>query len=238
MTKPVAPADPVASLRVARRGDRRIPAGGNAMTGNTETVLTIGHANHAPEVFSGLLARHRVTAVADVRSVPYSRRHPQFNREALARTLGMAGVRYVCLGRELGGRPDDRSCYEDGRVRYDRLARTPRFRDGLERVLRGAAAYRIALMCAEREPLHCHRTLLVGQELDMRGVDVAHVLPDATLESHARAMDRLLAEFGLDADEDLFLPHRRRDERVREAIARRTGHAGRSAERVDAPPER
>ena len=194
---------------------------------NTGTILTIGHSNHTREFFLELLTRHRVTALADVRSAPYSRFNPQFRRERLSETLETSGIRYVYLGDALGGRSDDRSCYERGRVRYDRLARTPLFRDGLQRVVRGAEEYRVALMCAEKEPLHCHRTLLVGHELDRRGVDVAHILPDGRLEPHAGAMTRLLAELGLENDEDLFLGHRSRDARIVEAIAvqaRRVGH--------------
>lgn len=156
------------------------------------TVLTIGHSTHALEVFTGLLRRHRVSAVADVRSAPYSRFNPQFNRELLIEALEVEGIRYVFLGRELGGRSDDPACYEDGRIRYDRVAATESFRSGLDRVVDGAARYRIALMCAEKEPLECHRTLLVARALDEQGVDVAHIHADGGLEPHQSAMDRLL----------------------------------------------
>ena len=193
------------------------------MSGEDATVLTIGHSNHPLEAFMGLLVRHRVTALGDVRSAPYSRFNPHFNRELLAAALKAKGIGYVYLGRELGGRSDDRSCYEDGRIRYDRLARTDRFREGLERVVRGAAEHRVALMCAEKEPLDCHRTLLVARALDERGMKVVHILCDGRLEPHAEAMDRLLAGFSLEPNSDLF-----RDELIAEAIARqaeRVGHA-------------
>ncbi|MXX89040.1 MAG: DUF488 domain-containing protein [Boseongicola sp. SB0677_bin_26] len=192
-----------------------------------ETILTVGHSNHDLEFFVGLLDAHCVTALVDVRSSPYSRFNSQFNRERLAESLKGSGISYVYLGRELGGRSDDRSHYERGRIRYDRLSNTARFRDGLERIVRGAEDYRIALMCAEKEPLDCHRTLLVGHELDRLGVDVAHILPDKPLEPHADAMDRLLAKFGLD-DYDLINRDEPRMERVRRAIdlqAKNVGHA-------------
>ena len=156
------------------------------------TVLTIGHSTHALEAFIALLQRHHVTAVADVRAAPYSRFNPQFNRQPLAAALGERGIEYVFLGRELGGRSGDPSCYENGRIRYARLARTERFGNGIDRVMRGTRRYRIALMCAEKEPLDCHRTLLVARALDERGVDVAHILAGGTLEPHTEAMDRLL----------------------------------------------
>ena len=155
-------------------------------------VLTIGHSTHALEAFLKLLHQHEVTAVADVRSAPYSRFNPQFNRESFAEALDVEGVRYVYLGNELGGRSDDPTCYEDGRIRYDRLAATESFSSGLDRVVDGAARYRIALMCAEKEPLDCHRTLLVARALDEQGVDVAHIHADGGLEPHQAAMDRLL----------------------------------------------
>ena len=201
------------------------------MAGNVETILTIGHSNHELEFFVGLLDAHRVTALADVRSTPFSRHNPQFNRERLADTLKASGIKYVYLGRELGGRSNDLSCYERGRTRYDRLARTSRFRNGLDRIVRGAEDYRIALMCAEREPLDCHRTLLVGHELDRLGIDVAHILPGKPLESHADAMDRLLAKFGLD-EYDLISRGEPRDERIRKAIERQAEVVGHAAENV------
>lgn len=203
------------------------------------TVLTIGHSNHTLEVFLALLARHRVSVLADVRSAPDSRFNPHFNREPLAAALETAGLGYVYLGRELGGRSDDRSCYENGRIRYDRLARTARFRAGLERVAQGAPGRRLALMCAEREPLRCHRTLLVGRALDDHGVDVAHILPDGGLESHRSAMDRLLAAFDLAPDGDLFRRQQPRDELVAEAIARQAARVGHRAEgRIDSVREK
>lgn len=202
---------------------------------NTDTVLTIGHSNHTPAFFLDLLTRHRVTALADVRSAPYSRFNPHFNREQLTETLKASDIKYVYLGDQLGGRSDDQTCYEQGRIRYDRLAHTPLFRDGLQRVVRGAREHRIALMCAEKEPLHCHRALLIGHELDQRGIGVAHILPDGQLEPHSSAMTRLLAEFNLENDEDLFYQHRPHSELIAEAIAIQTERVGHVSEHsVDA----
>jgi uncharacterized protein (DUF488 family) len=173
------------------------------MTIATHAVLTIGHSHHPVEAFIALLLQHGVTALADVRSAPYSRFAPQFNREALARSLKTSGIKYVFLGRELGARSDDRSCYEHGRVQYARLARTDGFRSGLTRVIRGANDYHVALMCAEKEPLECHRALLVARALDELGIPVEHILPDGRRESHAEAMLRLLKVARLPS-EDLF----------------------------------
>jgi len=180
-----------------------------------DPVFTIGHSTQPIEAFVDLLRKHSITAVADVRSAPYSRFNPQFNREALARVLAAHQIRYVFLGRELGARSDDPSCYIGGRVQYERLARTQEFHEGLERVVTGAKEHRIALMCAEKEPLDCHRTLLVARALTERGVAVHHILSDGRAEAHEDTMTRLLDLLGLPRQE-LF---RGRDQLLEEALA-------------------
>ncbi len=185
------------------------------MTTQQHRVLTIGHSTHTLEAFVALLKLHDVTALADVRSAPFSRFNPQFNKDALEIGLKAHGIKYVFLGRELGGRSDDRSCYENGRVKYGRLARTKLFRSGLERVMHGAQEHSIALMCAEKEPLDCHRTLLVARALDELGVPVDHILADGRLESQGDAMVRLLDVVGLPR-EDLL---QSRQELITQALA-------------------
>ena len=186
------------------------------MSEQTSLVFTIGHSTHSLEAFLALLQKHGVTAIADVRSAPFSRFNPQFNKDALERSLKAAGIKYVFLGRELGARSDDPSCYENGRVQYGRLAQSALFRSGIERVIRGAQEQRIALMCAEKEPLECHRTLLVARALDQQGIAVAHILSDGRLETHRDAMERLLDVTGLPR-EDLF---RSREDLLAQALAR------------------
>lgn len=186
------------------------------MTSERATIFTIGHSTHSLESFVNLLRSHGVTAIADVRSSPFSRINPQYNRESLADGLRAIGVEYVFLGRELGARPNDPSCYLNGRVQYSRVAQAPWFRQGLERLARGLRRHRVALMCAEREPLECHRTVLVARALHDRGMSVEHILGDGTLESHTDAMERLLELTGLSHD-DLF---RSKEELITVALAR------------------
>jgi uncharacterized protein (DUF488 family) len=186
------------------------------MTSNAATVLTIGHSTHSAEAFLALLRVHDVEAVADVRSSPFSRYNPQFNRVPLEQLLKANGIHYVFLGKELGARSDDRSCYDHGRVQYSRLAQTALFQSGIDRVLQGAAKYRVALMCAEKEPLECHRTLLVAKELAVRGQRVLHIHADGHLETHEAAMERLLKMTGV-PDEDMFLS---KEELLAKALAR------------------
>jgi uncharacterized protein (DUF488 family) len=178
-------------------------------------VFTIGHSNHSFERFRQLLRLHKTAAVADVRSAPYSRSHPDFNLEFLKTKLGESGVAYVFLGRELGARPEGAQFYRQGRVQYRVLAQSPLFRGGLDRVLKGAQTQRLALLCAEKEPLECHRTLLVSRELVALGASVVHIHADGTLETYSDAMKRLIKILGL-PEEDLF---RKKEEMVADACA-------------------
>jgi uncharacterized protein (DUF488 family) len=180
-------------------------------------VYTIGHSSHSVERLVKLLTAHMITAVADVRSRPYSRFNPQFNRESLRVELKTADIAYVFLGRELGARADDRGCYIDGQVQYDLLARTALFQQGLARIAQGIADNRIALMCAEKDPLTCHRAILVCRHLAVRGITAQHILDCGRLESHEDAVTRLLAELDI-PERDLF---RTRDELIIEAYSRR-----------------
>ena len=182
-------------------------------------VLTVGHSNHPLDAFVALLQRHGVTALADVRSAPYSRFNPHFNRKRLDSALHAHGIAYRFLGRAFGGRPEDPACYEEGQVRYDRLAQTPLYREGLERVVEGTTDKRLALMCAEKEPLDCHRTLLVGRSLVERGIAVAHILADGALEPHDHTMDRLLDSLTLPKGD--LLPSRQ--QLIEEALTVRAG---------------
>jgi uncharacterized protein (DUF488 family) len=167
-------------------------------------IYTIGHSNHPLERFLGLLQPHGITAVADVRSTPYSRFNPQFRREKLQAALATVGIQYVFLGQELGARSQNPACYDsEGRVSYAKLARTELFRKGIARLRTGLADHRISLLCAEREPLECHRTILVARELVREGVEVTHILGDGSLESHEHALQRLTASLKLGAA-DLF----------------------------------
>jgi uncharacterized protein (DUF488 family) len=173
------------------------------MGGETIEVLTIGHSSHSQERFIALLRDAGVTAIADVRTAPYSRRHPQFNREALRAALQAEGIAYVYLGQELGGRPSAPEFYSAGIADYEKMAQAPAFAAGLDRVIEGAGRYRVALMCSEREPLHCHRCLLVSRALAQRGVRVSHILDDGALASQAEIEERLLAIASRDSA-DLF----------------------------------
>jgi uncharacterized protein (DUF488 family) len=146
--------------------------------------LTIGHSNHTVEFFLGLLKAHAVQVVVDARSQPYSRYASQFDLEALKTALQEVGIRYLYLGRELGGRPDGAEYYdEEGHVLYDRVAATGQFREGISRLERGIREHNVALLCAEENPAACHRRLLVGRVLLERGIRVAHIRGDGRIQT-------------------------------------------------------
>jgi len=170
------------------------------------TLFTIGHSNHEIGTLVELMRRHGVQAVADVRSQPYSGRFPQFNQPVLKLALRASGMRYVFLGQELGARREEACCYVEGQARYDLVAKTDAFAEGLERVLKGLKKHRIALLCAERDPLTCHRAILVCRHLRGKGFPIKHILADGSLESHEAAEQRLLGMQGK-TQPSLFATH-------------------------------
>jgi len=147
-------------------------------------VLTIGHSNHTTEHFLVLLKSHGIQVVVDTRSQPYSKYSMQFDQKELKQTLSRAGIRYLYLGRELGGRPEGEEFYdEDGHVLYDRVAETCQFQEGLSRLERGIREYQVAMLCAEENPAACHRRLLVGRVLLDRGIQVEHMRGDGRIQT-------------------------------------------------------
>lgn len=160
-----------------------------------ETLYTIGHSNYTFEQFLELVRGHDIEVIADVRSAPYSRWVPHFNKRELERALEENGVRYVYLGRELGGRPDNPEFLDDeGHALYYKMAQTPEFHSGIERLREGIKQHRVAVMCAEEDPTVCHRTLLVGRVLRREyGVTVRHIRGDGRVtESEAQPEQRSL----------------------------------------------
>lgn len=172
----------------------------------TEAIYTVGHSTHTIDKLIELLKSQSITAVCDVRSRPYSRMNPQFNRESLKQALRAADIKYVFLGKELGARSEDRSCYRNGQVQYDLLAQTEQFKQGIERVKEGSRSYRVALLCAEKEPLECHRTILVARKLFDEGLPIKHILGDGRLEEHEQTLERLIAKLKI-PEGDMFRSH-------------------------------
>jgi len=166
-------------------------------TDKTGAVFTIGHSNQEAGEFLSLLISHGVQTLCDVRSRPGSFRFPQFNREPLEALLASAALRYEFSGEALGGRPaDPRAYYSDGRVDYAARRKSPEFTAGIDRLVELSRATSIVLMCAEEDPLQCHRFLMICPELLARGVVPVHIRRGGILESHLDAEDRLLELHG------------------------------------------
>ena len=194
------------------------------MTEMSKCVFTIGYSGYHQDLlrFVADLKNHGIDVVADVRTSPYSKYAAEFNRDELGVFLQANGIKYVFMGRELGARPTDRGCYVNGAVEYDVILASAAFCSGLDRIEDGMRkGYVIALMCAEKDPIDCHRNILVAHALAARGVQVRHLVQlapgeGAVAEDSADAEARLLEECDMDqlAQGDLFMSNA---ERVEEA---------------------
>ncbi len=160
-------------------------------------ILTVGYGNRDIEAFVALLRRYGVEVVCDVRSTPYSARYESFNRETLRALLRDSRIKYLYLGELLGARPSDPDLYVAGRASYEAMERSSIYRQGIERLETGMDSYRIAVMCAEKDPLDCHRAVLIGRMLVRDGLSVQHIGSDGELESHVTLERRMLNRYGL-----------------------------------------
>lgn len=167
-------------------------------------ILTVGHSTLSYERFLALVRSAGVTAIADVRSTPYSRRYPHFNRVSLKTELRHDGISYVFLGDELGGRPRNPELFCDGVADYEKMSLLPGYREGINRVVSGSERHRIALMCSEGNPAECHRCLLVGRSLREQGSRVIHIMQNAKFKSQLEIEEDLLTQASL-KDDDMFL---------------------------------
>ena len=166
-------------------------------------IFTVGHSNRTIEEFIELLVQHQISAIADVRSQPYSRFTPHFNREDIKASLKERQIDYVFMGEELGARRNESCCYVDKQAKYELIKETPAFKSGLERIQKGANTHKIAMMCSEKDPITCHRTILISKCLkDV--FDVEHIVSSDVVETHGEAEQRLLRELGM-SNNDLFL---------------------------------
>jgi uncharacterized protein (DUF488 family) len=186
--------------------------------GELPELFTVGHSNHPLDTFLELLDQHAITAIADVRSQPFSRYTPQYNRDDLERVLKRRGLSYVFLGEELGARRSEPECYRGGKVSFERAAKSELFQRGVERLRRGTDRHRIALMCAEKDPLDCHRSILLARNIKSRFL-IRHILETGQLELQEQLEQRLLIAHKL-AGQELF---RTEEERIDDAYASQAG---------------
>lgn len=172
-------------------------------------LFTIGYSPHIPNSFLCILKKYKITAVADVRSSPYSQFKPEFNKDQLTEFLKKNGIAYVFLGDVCGARVEDHSCYVNGKVDYALVAENQKFKEGLKRIINGMEKFRIALMCAEKDPITCHRTILICRNLTSRGINIKHILSNGRIEDHKDSEQRLLKLFMLNHP-DMFRSEQQR----------------------------
>jgi uncharacterized protein (DUF488 family) len=184
-------------------------------------LFTIGYSDLKVSGFLSLLKTNMIETVADVRSSPYSRFYPEFNYKGLKQILRAQGIKYAFLGKELGARRSEAECYIDGKVSYDLVFRTEAFRSGVQRLISGASKMRVALLCAEKDPLDCHRTILICRYLKDTIGQINHILNDGRIETHYESERRLLKKLSLDnlelfkSDKDVLEDaYRRQAERI------------------------
>ncbi len=199
-------------------------------------LYTIGHSNHTVEDFIGLLNRYVVNCIADVRSAPYSHHSPQFNRESLALVLQNANIEYMYLGKELGARRVDGYSYDTDRVSFEHIAETEEFKDGLRRLIAATSKHRVALMCAEKEPLECHRTILVCRHLKGDDLCIKHILEDGGIEDHLDAERRLLRT--LKIEPTLFETAKTEADLIEQAYDQQAQRISHHSEQIRKPYER
>jgi uncharacterized protein (DUF488 family) len=160
-------------------------------------IYTIGHSNHEPEAFAGLLQHFSINCLVDVRSVPASGRFPQFNKAALSEFLKSKNIQYLHFGREFGARHTEPELLdEEGKVDFEKVRQTEDFNNGVERLRAGLEkGYVIALMCSEAEPFDCHRFSMISGFLEKSGYEVKHILRDKTLKSNVQLENQLLKKY-------------------------------------------
>ena len=169
---------------------------------HSKTIFTVGYAGHDRDSLLALLRTHGITAVADIRTFKRSSYWTAFDADSFGPFLRAQGIAYVFMGDVMGGKPQRPELYPDGQLSYDLMAQLPEFQDGIARLIKGAEKYRICLMCAEKDPLDCHRTLLIAPPLKAAGFDLCHLVA-GQVEHQSETEQRMITQNGGDVP-DLF----------------------------------
>jgi uncharacterized protein (DUF488 family) len=185
-------------------------------------VYTIGYASFSIKEFIDTLRKYDIAALVDVRSAPYSRYKPEFTKDSLSKALSDRNIKYIFLGKHVGAGVEDPGCYVNGKLRYGLLKESDNFRTGIDRILNGMRDYRIALMCAEKDPVNCHRMFLVCRALRTYPIEIFHILEDGSLEEQSDTEKRLLRLHDLDQP-DIFRSERERVEEVYDMMCEGVG---------------
>jgi uncharacterized protein (DUF488 family) len=163
------------------------------------TIFTIGHSNHDIADFINLLLANKIELVIDVRSAPYSKIYPHFNKKSLEVSLTKNSIEYLFLGDSVGGRSNNLNDYSKGRVMYKRIAQKEDYISSINLIISLSSEHKTVLMCSEKDPLECHRTLLISRTIEKLRVKILHIHRDGKIESQGEAIQRLLAIWKLDS---------------------------------------
>ncbi|HEY9677773.1 MAG TPA: DUF488 domain-containing protein [Drouetiella sp.] len=156
----------------------------------SQRVYTVGHSNVPIEKFIALLNQHEINVIVDVRSHPFSKYATHFNYDEIQGALKAASIKYLYLGKELGGMPKNPEFYDsEGNLVYSRVAATDAFQTGIARVVKGSREYTIALMCGEENPAGCHRRHLIGPALTNQQVELVHIRASGQVQTEADLSD-------------------------------------------------
>ena len=195
-------------------------------------VFTVGCSTNSLDDFLRLLKINEINCLVDVRSTPFSKYTSQFNKEVLKNFLNKNNISYIWMGKEFGARRDNRSLYSvHGYLDFEKVRKDPDFLLGVDRIKRGIIkGYKISLMCTEKDPIDCHRTILVAKGLEENDIEVNHVLQNGKLISQRKIEERLLDMYFKDRQQinfDMILGNSlTEEEMIEEAYRKRNKDIG------------
>lgn len=170
-----------------------------------KVVYTIGHSNHSIDDFIRILKQNGINCICDVRSSPFSKYVPHFNRENLRKELLRNNIQYIEMGNEFGARRTESYLKTNGIVDFNKVAIDRLFLSGIERVKKGISkGYHISFLCSEKDPIDCHRNILVARNLQKHNLKIIHILYDGSLENNDITEKRLIERF-ISKDEIMYV---------------------------------
>jgi uncharacterized protein (DUF488 family) len=180
------------------------------------TIYTIGHSTHPVETFIEYLDRYQINCVIDVRSMPYSKYNPQYNKELLQAALTQKDILYAHFGLEFGARHTSKAMLDaEGRVDFNKVRASDTFRQGLVRLENALdQGYRIVLMCSEKDPLACHRFSMICYYLKKEGYEINHILDDGSIITNAELEKRMIQKYQKHIPQNDLFTHVTEEEQI------------------------
>ena len=160
-------------------------------------LYTIGYSGYSIEDFLTEIKKHTISAVIDIRSIPYSKYHLDYNKETLKAFLKANGILYRNYAKEFGAQQNNREFYSThGYLDFDIFTKSDNFLSGVEKLCAGMSkGYSFVLMCSEKDPINCHRTIMVAREFNKNGYSIIHLLPNHDKQSQNDIEVRMLENY-------------------------------------------